>query len=179
MTLLWLVPTNQLSCSDRCFLLLPWQPISQSVAGSRTVYEMSLSWQKLSVRAERCMWRHKGYGCMCVCVPAFICVLSHCGFSVYKHLRLVCTCIHVFVRMFVLLKGLAQSRPFVVGSSGHSAQLVWLMDVSQNCISLQPKKGCPSSWCEPSTNVPTLTALNRNWYQHQICLTRLMLSAYQ
>lgn len=38
---------------------------------------------------------------------------------------------HVFVRMFVLLKGLAQSRPFVVGSSGLPIQLVWFMDESE------------------------------------------------
>lgn len=67
-------------------------------------------------------------------------------------------CVHVFVRMFALLKGLAQSRPFVVGSSGLPTQLVWFMDVRQNCISLWPEKDCPTSWCETPINVPTLTA---------------------
>lgn len=103
---------------------------------------------------------------------AFVCtlwlILSVC-------ISAVCVCLqaHVFVRMFVLLKGLAQSRPFVVGSSGHSAQLVWFMDVSQNCISLRPEKKTAHLPGVKPTNVPTLTALNRNWYKHQIRLTHI------
>lgn len=75
---------------------------------------------------------------MCVPVYAFVCFgLAHSvAYSDCVHLCSVCLC--VYVRMFVLLKGLAQRRPFVVGNSGHSAQLVWFMDVSQNCISLRP-----------------------------------------
>lgn len=91
----------------------------------------------------------------------------------------VCVCLCVFVRMFVWLKGLAQSRPFVVGSSGHSAQLVWFMDVSQDCISLRPEKDCPSSWCE-SNKCGRADSIKQKLIQaSNLSDTYLMLSVHQ
>lgn len=93
---------------------------------------MNLSWQKLSARGER-----EG-------VDVSVC-MSFCMFWSCAHCGLFWLCVSllsvfVCVRMFALLKGLAQRRPFVVGNSGHSAHLVWFMDVSQNCISLRPER---------------------------------------
>lgn len=120
---------------------------------------MNLSWGKLSARGER-----EGVD-VYVCAHVFF---GHCGFFWLCESLL---CVFVCACMFVLLKGLAQRRPFVDGNSGHCAQLIWFVDVSQNCISLQQERDGPSSWCEAPTNVPMLTALNRNWYKHQTCLT--------
>lgn len=117
----------------------------------------------LQEASSRCVYTDGMDVWVCFCLFLFG---AHCGLSC---LCLLCIC----ACLFVPLKGLAQSRPFVVGRSGHPAQLVWLMDVSHNCISLRPEIDCPSSWCESLTNLPTLTALNRNWYKHQICLTRI------
>lgn len=97
-----------------------------------------------------------------------VCVLSLCG--LWASQLYACICLYACL---YCLKGLAPSRSFVVGGCGHSAQLVRFVNVSQNCISLRPEKGCPSSRCETPTNVPTLTALNRNSYKLQICLTRV------
>ena len=80
---------------------------------------------------------------VCGCFCCF-CLVHTVAYPVCVHLCYVC----VQVCVFVLLKGLAQSRPFVLGSGGHSAQLVWFMDVRQNCIRLWPEKHCPSSCCE-------------------------------
>lgn len=122
---------------------------------------MNFSRQKLSARSKQA---HIDQVQWCMCVPTFAC------FCTLRFILSVCMCVYAFVRMFVLLKGLAQSRPFVVGSGTIPTQLVWFMDVSQGYINPRPEKDCPLSWCETPTKVPALTALNRNWYKHKIWL---------
>lgn len=57
----------------------------------------------------------------------------------------------MFLRMFEVLKALAQRRPFVADNGGHSAQFLCFMDVDHNCNSLKPQRGCPHPRCETQT----------------------------
>lgn len=104
------------------------------------------------------------------------------AYPVCVHLRSVCMCACTCLcAVFVLLKGLAQSRPFVVGSGGHGAQLVWFMDASQSCISLRTERGCPSSsWCETPINVPTTDGIKQKLIRaSNRSDTHIVLSVYQ
>lgn len=83
---------------------------------------------------------------------------AHLSLSCLCALQLyVCAGVPVFVRIRSSTY-FKQITPFVVSSIGHSAKLVWFMDVNQNYISLRSEKDCPSSCCETTT---TTTALNK------------------
>lgn len=146
-------------CRKRCFLLLLWQLVSQPEMRIHVVL-----WNESIMAKIVCKKQVASVYTLRVWMYACVHVLHTVAYLVCVHV------LQAFVHMFVLRKGLLESRPFVVGRSGLPTQLVWVMDVSRSCISLRPETDCPT-WCEPPTNVPTLTTLNRNWYKHQICLT--------